>query len=172
MENALSKISNAIKYWWVGVLLGILFLLLGIWVIQSPVESFVTFAIYFAITYIISGVGAITFSPRIPVFGISGRDDGKDYLSIYSLLEGFDELVRPEFLSQHPVSISPGGALLVTTDLSRQGNTHLHLWDLQLLRHELDKLDLDLKLLDLDLKLPAFPPTPEPALVESITLND
>lgn len=62
MENALSKISNAIKYWWVGVLLGILFLLLGIWVIQSPVESFVTFAIYFAITYIISGVGAITFS--------------------------------------------------------------------------------------------------------------
>ena len=62
MENALSKISHVIKYWWVGVLLGILFLLLGIWVLQSPIESFVTFAIYFAITYIISGIGAIAFS--------------------------------------------------------------------------------------------------------------
>lgn len=62
MENALSKISHVIKYWWVGVLLGVLFLLLGIWVLQSPIESFVTFAIYFAITYIISGIGAIAFS--------------------------------------------------------------------------------------------------------------
>lgn len=67
MENAVSKMGKIIKYWWVGVLLGILFLLLGIWVLQSPIESFVTFAIYFAITYIISGIGGIAFS-------ISNRD--------------------------------------------------------------------------------------------------
>lgn len=62
MENAISKIGETLKYWWVGVLLGILFLLLGFWVLQSPVESFVTFAIYFAIIYIVSGIGAIAFS--------------------------------------------------------------------------------------------------------------
>lgn len=62
MENLISKISETLKYWWIGVLLGVLFLLLGFWVIQSPIESFVTFAIYFAITYIISGMGAIVFS--------------------------------------------------------------------------------------------------------------
>lgn len=62
MENAISKIGETLKYWWVGVLLGILFLLLGFWVLQSPIESFVTFAIYFAIAYIISGIGAMAFS--------------------------------------------------------------------------------------------------------------
>jgi len=62
MENVISKIGNTLKYWWVGVLLGILFLLLGFWVLQSPIESFVTFAIYFAIAYIASGIGAIAFS--------------------------------------------------------------------------------------------------------------
>ena len=62
MENVLSKISQVIKHWWIGVLLGILFVLLGFWVLRSPIESFVTFSIYFAITYIISGIGAIAFS--------------------------------------------------------------------------------------------------------------
>jgi uncharacterized membrane protein HdeD (DUF308 family) len=62
MEHALSKIRKAIKYWWIGVLLGLLFILLGIWVLQSPIESFVTFAIYFAITFIISGIGSVAFS--------------------------------------------------------------------------------------------------------------
>lgn len=62
MENTISKVKKIMKYWWVGLLLGILFILLGIWVLQTPIESFVTFAIYFAITYIISGIGAIAFS--------------------------------------------------------------------------------------------------------------
>lgn len=62
MENVLSKIKKVIKHWWIGVLLGILFVLLGIWVIQTPIESFITFAIYFAIVYILGGIGAIVFS--------------------------------------------------------------------------------------------------------------
>lgn len=94
MENVISKIGDTLKYWWVGVLLGILFLLLGFWVLQSPIESFVTFAIYFAIAYIISGIGAIAFS-------ISNREalDGWGWQlagGILELILGIALLANPE----------------------------------------------------------------------------
>ena len=93
MEKTLSKIRKALKYWWIGVLLGILFILLGIWVLQSPIESFITFTIYFAITYIISGLGAITFalSNRNSLEGWGWQLSG----GILQLFLGFALLANP-----------------------------------------------------------------------------
>lgn len=62
MSTVLKNIRNIIKYWWVGTILGILFILLGIWVFQTPIESFLALSIFFAFTYLISGVGRIFFS--------------------------------------------------------------------------------------------------------------
>lgn len=62
MTNVLKNVEKIIKYWWVGLILGILFILLGIWVFKTPIESFVALSIFFALTYLISGIGRIFFS--------------------------------------------------------------------------------------------------------------
>lgn len=62
MTNVLKNVEKIIKYWWVGLILGILFILLGIWVFKTPIESFVALSIFFAFTYLISGIGRIFFS--------------------------------------------------------------------------------------------------------------
>ena len=62
MTSVLKNAEKIIKYWWVGLILGILFILLGIWVFRTPIESFVALSVFFAVTYLISGVGRIFFS--------------------------------------------------------------------------------------------------------------
>ena len=62
MEQTTHRIDKVIRHWWVVVLMGMLFILLGFWVLRTPAETFVILSIWFAITYIISGVGAIVFS--------------------------------------------------------------------------------------------------------------
>ncbi|MDX1314588.1 MAG: DUF308 domain-containing protein, partial [Eudoraea sp.] len=62
MTNVLQNVEKIIKYWWVGLILGVLFIFLGIWVFKTPIESFVALSVFFALTYLISGVGRIFFS--------------------------------------------------------------------------------------------------------------
>jgi WD40 repeat protein len=96
--------------------------------------------------------GAISFSPRMPVFAVS--EGG--WLKVYGLPD-FQVLLSPEFSSQDPMAFSPGGFILVTADR----RTHLYLWDLRLLRSSL-------RLLDLDLELPPFPAVADSPLIESV----
>lgn len=105
--------------------------------------------------------GRISFSPRIPVYAVSKGS----LLEIYAMAD-FDRmmatltgqslpeeplkdrlLANPEFDAQHPVSFSPQGFLLMTTD----SLGYLHLWDLRYLREFLREIDLDLE------GLPPFP---------------
>jgi WD40 repeat protein/predicted Ser/Thr protein kinase len=106
-------------------------------------------------------IGSITFSPRTPVFGVSEGE----WIRIYGL-HPFERLISPEFDSQQPVSFSPGGDIIITVDRTAQ-NTHLHMWDVPLLREELVKLNLDLY-------LKSFKPELGPASVpiESVTVAD
>ena len=102
-------------------------------------------------------MGTIAFSPRTPVFAVS--EGG--WIRIYGL-HGFERLISPEFDSQEPVCFSPGGEIIITADRAAK-NTHLHMWDLRLLRAELASLDLDLY-------LRPFPKEPTPAPIESVIL--
>ena len=104
-------------------------------------------------------LGSITFSPRTPVFGVSEGGE----IRIYGL-HGFERLISPEFDSQQPVSFSPSGDIIITADNAAQ-STHLHMWDLRLLREELVGLKLDLY-------LRPFPEEPTPGLIESVILDD
>tara|TARA_R100000789_G_C2936786_1_gene130824 strand:- start:67 stop:618 length:552 start_codon:yes stop_codon:yes gene_type:complete len=55
MENALTlQMHN--KFWWLNILLGILFIGTGFWFWFTPMETFVTLAIYFSIWMFVSGI--------------------------------------------------------------------------------------------------------------------
>jgi uncharacterized membrane protein HdeD (DUF308 family) len=63
MSNTfLAGMRNAIKYWWVYLLTGILFILLGIWVFRTPVESYVALSILFTLTFLVNGVAEIFYA--------------------------------------------------------------------------------------------------------------
>ena len=38
MTNVLKRVEKIIKYWWVGLILGILFILLGIWFLKPRLK--------------------------------------------------------------------------------------------------------------------------------------
>ena len=61
-------IRNAIKYWYLPLLFGLFFVAIGIWVFKTPLESYLTLAFLFSISFIVSGLFEIVFS-------ISNKDD-------------------------------------------------------------------------------------------------
>ena len=54
--------SSKMKYWWLELLLGILFILFGFWIIRTPLETYVALAILFSVTFFVSGIVEISFS--------------------------------------------------------------------------------------------------------------
>ncbi len=56
------KAKNAIKHWYLSLILGILFICVGIWVLRTPLESYLTLSILFSVTIFISGISEIIFS--------------------------------------------------------------------------------------------------------------
>ena len=63
MEDQIIKTGkNAIKHWYLSLILGILFIFVGIWVFITPVSSYFTLAILFSVTIFISGIFEIIYS--------------------------------------------------------------------------------------------------------------
>jgi uncharacterized membrane protein HdeD (DUF308 family) len=65
MENLVptaKKIQENVKHWWVLLLMGILFILMGFYVLANPVESYVALAMFFAAVMLISGIFQLFFS--------------------------------------------------------------------------------------------------------------
>ncbi len=63
MSNTfLAGMHNAIKYWWIYLLTGILFIALGIWVFRTPVESYVALSILFTLTFLINGISEVIYA--------------------------------------------------------------------------------------------------------------
>lgn len=56
--------SKLIRSWWVYLLNGLLFTVLGIWMISMPIESFNTFSILIGILVGVSGLAEVFFSVR------------------------------------------------------------------------------------------------------------
>ena len=54
--------SEFVKNWWLFLITGILFLLMGIWVFLTPVASFIALSIMFGITLLLIGLFKISFS--------------------------------------------------------------------------------------------------------------
>ena len=63
MENQIIKTTkNAIKHWYLSLILGILYIIVGIWVFRTPIESYVALSIVFSVTCFISGIFEIIYS--------------------------------------------------------------------------------------------------------------
>jgi uncharacterized membrane protein HdeD (DUF308 family) len=63
MENEiLGSFRKTVKYWYLPLILGILFILSGIWIFITPVSSFLTLAILFAIMFFVAGIIEIFYA--------------------------------------------------------------------------------------------------------------
>jgi uncharacterized membrane protein HdeD (DUF308 family) len=53
--------KDAIKHWYLSLILGIIFILTGLWVLRTPVESYITLAILFSVIFFVSGIFEIIY---------------------------------------------------------------------------------------------------------------
>jgi len=63
MENqTFASLKSSVKHWYFPLILGIIFIAIGAWVLRTPVESYITLAILFSISFFMAGILEIIFS--------------------------------------------------------------------------------------------------------------
>ena len=62
MENFLKSVRTAIKQWYLPLIVGIILIILGCYVISTPVTSFLALSFVFSISFLFSGIAEIIFS--------------------------------------------------------------------------------------------------------------
>jgi len=96
MENqSFGTLNKRVQYWYLPFILGIIFILLGIWIFMTPVASYLTLAVLFAYTFLIAGLIEV-------IYAISNRKHLQSWgwslvSGIIGLLFGLLLLSRPEF---------------------------------------------------------------------------
>ena len=67
IHRTFKKIEKTIKRWYLMLLVGIIFVIMGIWTFATPLDSYAALAIVFALGFLINGITEI-------VFAIGNRD--------------------------------------------------------------------------------------------------
>ncbi|WP_075591347.1 HdeD family acid-resistance protein [Labilibacter marinus] len=62
MTNFLKVAKNSVKHWYLLTISGVVFIALGIWVFATPLESYLTLALVFTLSFLVSGISEIIFS--------------------------------------------------------------------------------------------------------------
>ncbi|MGD9328479.1 MAG: HdeD family acid-resistance protein [Cyclobacteriaceae bacterium] len=62
MTSLLKEIKRTVKNWWIFLILGIILVIFGIWVMMTPLESYITLAIFFSAMVFVNGIFDIVFS--------------------------------------------------------------------------------------------------------------
>lgn len=62
MKTFFDRINFAVKNWWLSLIIGILFVGLGILLMFTPLQSYIALSIVFSVTMFISGVFEISFA--------------------------------------------------------------------------------------------------------------
>ncbi|PSL45466.1 uncharacterized membrane protein HdeD (DUF308 family) [Chitinophaga niastensis] len=62
MSQIISAIRNNVKYWWLYLLNGIIFLIAGCIVFANPFSSYVLLSIFFSVTLFVTGIFEIAFA--------------------------------------------------------------------------------------------------------------
>ncbi|NIA19830.1 MAG: HdeD family acid-resistance protein [Xanthomonadaceae bacterium] len=56
MKNLLDEsVPSAVKYWWVSLLFGLIFIATGVWVAITPISSYITLSIFFSVVIFAAG---------------------------------------------------------------------------------------------------------------------
>ena len=61
-SSILQTAKSSAKNWWLSLILGVLFILLGIWIFRTPAASYISLSLLFSISIFISGIFGITFA--------------------------------------------------------------------------------------------------------------
>lgn len=57
MKNQIIKTLNStVKYWYLSLIVGLLFIFAGIWVLRTPLESYLTLSVLFSVTFFVNGI--------------------------------------------------------------------------------------------------------------------
>jgi uncharacterized membrane protein HdeD (DUF308 family) len=63
MQNSPFKtIRNDVKHWYLLLIVGLLYMCVGIWVFVTPLSSYVALSILFSVSFLVSGISDIVFS--------------------------------------------------------------------------------------------------------------
>lgn len=62
MSNFLKTVTNTIKHWYIPLIVGLIFIGIGIYTLVSPLESYLTLSIIFSLSFLITGLSEIIFS--------------------------------------------------------------------------------------------------------------
>ncbi|MGI5975965.1 MAG: HdeD family acid-resistance protein [Paludibacter sp.] len=62
MRQTFKKIEKAIKRWYLMLIVGVVFIVLGIWTIATPLDAYAALSIVFALGFLISGITEVIFS--------------------------------------------------------------------------------------------------------------
>lgn len=90
----LSSAQAAVKNWWISLLIGILYVIAGIWVFQTPLTSYVSLSIIFSVFIFVSGISQIVFS-------VSNRNEMQGWG--WYLASGILDLIIGILLITHPL---------------------------------------------------------------------
>lgn len=62
MQTTFRKIEKTIKRWYLMLLVGIVFVILGIWTIATPLSSYTALSIVFALGFLVNGIAEVIFA--------------------------------------------------------------------------------------------------------------
>ncbi len=58
----IKTLKTAVKHWYLSLILGVIFIITGIWVLRTPVESYLALSILFSVTFFVNGIFEIIYS--------------------------------------------------------------------------------------------------------------
>lgn len=61
-EGPLQSIRKALNYWYLVSIVGVIFILLGIWVFSTPLTSYLVLATFFSASFLLTGIAEISFA--------------------------------------------------------------------------------------------------------------
>ncbi|PZP44313.1 MAG: hypothetical protein DI598_14680 [Pseudopedobacter saltans] len=62
MSSFFKSVKNTIKHWYVPAIVGILFIVVGVYLFTTPLETYFSLAVLFGFSFLISGIMEIVFS--------------------------------------------------------------------------------------------------------------
>jgi uncharacterized membrane protein HdeD (DUF308 family) len=62
METMLNSIKGPAKHWYIKLFLGIIFIIVGIWVLVTPVGAYIALSLLFAISFLVTGFLQIIYA--------------------------------------------------------------------------------------------------------------
>ncbi len=75
LDDTFKSVKDTIKHWYLPLILGIIFIVIGIWAIITPVETYLSLAILFSVAFLVIGIieiiTSISFRKQLDGWGWS-----------------------------------------------------------------------------------------------------